>query len=232
MAEPGNSTEQKATGKGIAQAAHGGMATVIMVETNNEKQTMDEPRQDTPPSKSQAWVWLVAFAGLLIILGLLLWQLPQISRYGITFLPGFVVYVMTGLVAAGFTFGALRSYARVSGQQFGLAIDAGGPAAMCLIVMFAGMYGGAAKETFGFSVYIEEAQTQAAVKTGGSATLQLDEPKNRAFQDGHARFTDIDARWRDKPLDLVIEADGYEPAHATIKLDEDGQVFRFGLKKN
>ncbi|MCP4702193.1 MAG: CHAT domain-containing protein, partial [Gammaproteobacteria bacterium] len=151
------------------------------------------------------------FAGLLLTLGILLWQLPQIASYDLG-APVFIVYVLVSLLAAGIIFGVLRGYGTVKGKKFGAAIEFGGAAAMCLCVLFAGMHFENKKsDVFEITVYlIGDDDKKTLIKVPGTAALLLDEPKNVSFAEGHAIFSKIPAKNLGENISLSVEVNGYE----------------------
>jgi hypothetical protein len=86
---------------------------------------------------------IIAFVGLVIALGVgyyLVKNLPRLTSHGAGQQAYYVLLVILAITAAGFLFGALRSAASLTGSQFGLAIDLGGPAALFFLVVIGGFY--------------------------------------------------------------------------------------------
>src|SRR5262245_57333767 len=87
-----------------------------------------------------AYVFITLF-GLVIVLAVgyfILKRLPQIISQGVFQQVYFIVLVIVALIPAGYLFGALRSSASLTGNEFGLAIELGGPAALFFLVVIAG----------------------------------------------------------------------------------------------
>ncbi|MCP4699852.1 MAG: sel1 repeat family protein [Gammaproteobacteria bacterium] len=171
------------------------------------------------------------FTGVLIALGLLLWQLPKISSYDLG-APVFVVYVLVSLFAAGITFGVLRGYGSLKGEKFGLAIEFGGAASMCLIVLLAGMlFEGKESDVFEITVYFhEEGKQTKLVKTSGTATLLLDEPKKDSTTKGYVVFSKIPAKNLGENISLSVDVDGYEANPLNEAFERSKRIY-VALKK-
>ncbi len=144
-------------------------------------------------SRSTPIVFVGLFTGLLITLGILLWQLPKISSYvtlGVLLwqLPKispyglgtsiFIVYVLVSLLAGGITFGIFRSYAAIKEKKkFRLAVELGGAIAIWLSVLFAGMYF-AGKESNVFEITILKLAEQGDADTQFNLGMMYGEGQN------------------------------------------------------
>ena len=74
-------------------------------------------------------IWLYAFLALgsficaLVLIGLMLWNVALLSRFGLTGNFYYLILLPLGLAVAAFLFGALRSWAHYSGKALGGALD-------------------------------------------------------------------------------------------------------------
>ncbi|MCP4702956.1 MAG: GTP-binding protein [Gammaproteobacteria bacterium] len=200
---------------------------IIMAEVPKEKQI------EKPSAGMSVGLSAGLFTGLLVVLGILIWQLPRISQYNLG-APGFVVYAVTGLVAAFVTFGLLRSTGKVRGKKFGLMLEFGGPAALFFAVLLTGLaYESRGGDNFEITVYIQEESSKKLITKPGFAMLLLDELKKEPFGDGHVIFSKIPARYTGADIPLQIEVEGYEMAGKfEEKFAASKTSFRVFLRKN
>src|ERR1039458_5757042 len=75
----------------------------------------------------------------LIVLWVIIWKAPLLTKFGLTGYFVFVAYVLLGLCVAGVLFGVLKSYAVYHSKQWGLTVDLSGPVVGFLLTIVLGI---------------------------------------------------------------------------------------------
>lgn len=152
----------------------------------------------------------------LILLALLLWNADKLVALGLAGNLYYLVLLPLGLSVAAFLFGALRSYARYRGKQFGGVVELGGPVVAFVIVLILGFSLPAPALPFSLTVYVHGPNGPQDLALRGSGYLMLDtggERKRRPIgNDGEVVFSEIPANFRGQEVPIALDADGYELA--------------------
>jgi len=164
---------------------------------------------------------LSSFLGFLVLLGLLLWKAEKLAALGLTGNFYYLLLVMMGLTAAGFLFGALRSYANYSGQHFGGRLELGGGVVVFLLVIILGFYLLPASLNFPLTVYVHGVvgPQDLILKSSGYVLLDLggDRRREPIGEKGQAFFPEIPSNFRGQPVNVSLDAPGYELANPAQK---------------
>jgi hypothetical protein len=151
-------------------------------------------------------------SGLLVaMVGLLIWQLPRIHQYGSRAVT-FVIYVVVGLIAAVITFGVLRSFGNVRGQQLGMAFEFGGAAALFVVVLLLGLhFESSSVSSFSVTLMLHEQGDKSRIVTkDGKITLYLPEgAKTFEIQRGATQIQDLAPEDRGITVRYLVEVEGY-----------------------
>jgi hypothetical protein len=169
--------------------------------------------------------WLV---GLLLVVGLLLWQLPRLRQYN-SEVPTVIAYVITGVIPAILLFGTMKSTGMVKGKRFGTMFEFGGSAALAIVVTGGGLwYESKWRPTeFAFAVYFHwEGKSNSLVEKPGKLILFLDEPKEVAINNGYAAPQRIPAKWNGQKVGYSIVIEGLVEAepHGDMVLEPDQRL--------
>jgi hypothetical protein len=100
---------------------------------------MAAPNRTTPSSANALALLAICIALLLLALGAFIWELRDPDRPDLGVLT-IVLFVILGLVVAASTFGILQSSATISGTQIRTRWVVGGPAAIVVLFLAAGIY--------------------------------------------------------------------------------------------
>lgn len=169
------------------------------------------PADDLPFARIAIY-FSVLLAFLAALIGVLIWQLPKLHRFGDRTVV-FVISAVVGLVAALVTFGALRSYGRVSGHSLGVGFEFGGPAALFVLVLLLGTRV-PKRDTKPFTLTVilhEGAHSRGVVAVEGTISLLLPNGAlQNAVKNGQAVFESLDAEYRNHSVDYLISVPGYK----------------------
>jgi len=180
-------------------------------------------RRRTPSSQPESWrqiapfavVSLGCFLGALILIALMLWKADLLAKWQLTGPFYYLVLLPLGLMAAGFLFGVLRSYARYSGRHFGGVVELGGPVVLFALTIVGGFVLPRPVANFPLTVYVhgEGGPQNLILRNQGSVLLQLGGyPRSERIGDkGQAIFPEIPASFRDQLVTVLLDADGFEP---------------------
>jgi hypothetical protein len=141
----------------------------------------------------------------------------------------FVLLILLGLSAAAFLFGALRSTARLTGQQFGYEIELGGPVVIAVLVVAGGFYVAKQPDDFYFVVQLRNGESQVIPDVADS-TIRVDFSANHElhrFSDGQAIFLHVPMNFRNAEVPIEFNSPRYslkEPKKAKMILD-NGLVY-------
>ncbi len=127
------------------------------------------------------------------------------SNHNTFYIVYYFMLCALGLCAALVLFGVLRSYARTSGTQLGFKIEAGGAAALFIIVLLLGwMFIPTPDATFTVTVFVHGPGGQADMPLRNQGKVFLDLGGKRDVvaigESGQAVFTEVPGRFRGKPV--------------------------------
>ena len=94
---------------------------------------------------------LISFGCGAVVLALLLWKADVLTRLGLVGKVYYVALLPLGLCAAGFLFGAMRSFAGYKGEHLGGVLELGGPVVAFVLVVGGGFFLGAATLNLSFN---------------------------------------------------------------------------------
>ena len=159
-------------------------------------------------------VLLVSNARLLVSLGL------EGRFYYLILLP-------LGLAVTGVLFGAFRSVALYRGQQFGGALELGGPIVGFALVMIGGFYLPPPASNFPLTVYLHGSggPQDLPLRNHGKVLLDLggDRRSEPIGDKGQAFFPEIPANFRGQKVNVALDVSGYERREkGPIQLDATG----------
>ncbi len=139
----------------------------------------------------------------------------------------YIIIIPFGLVAAGFLFGALKSYARANGKNIHGTLEFGGPAMIFVLLMYSGIYfqnNFTEHGTFSLYIYFYGDQAKATKLTGGEVQFITNgSPIIKAIDnEGHVSISyPADARGRKINIDPNIDSYQKNQIAATIPEDSD-----------
>src|SRR6266853_6497144 len=100
------------------------------------KASKQEPAQQPLSAKVYAWMALVAAVLGVFLLFFYIYLVPRLIQGGIQKQVFYILLFPWGLCCAMALFGAMRSYARLTSNQLGWALELGGPVVLfCLVVV-------------------------------------------------------------------------------------------------
>jgi hypothetical protein len=136
---------------------------------------------------------------------------------------------------AAFLFGALRSYARYRGKQFGGVLELGGPVVAFVIVLILGFWLPAPASNFPLTVYVHGAGGPQDLVLRGSGYIILDiggdRRKRPIGNDGEALFPEVPANFRGQEVLVALDAHGYELADPHQKAHLTGSSVYVAVRK-
>lgn len=190
------------------------------------------PREDPPPPPpppgpppSVSWTGVLILAGcIVILLGVSLWQADRIRRFDLG-VVAIVIYVLLGLIAAVVLFGQLKSSGLLKGNAFGTQIEFGGPAAVVIVFLLAGINLRGGDPFTAQFVFNDVKEHDKRVPVAGQIEITL---KSRMFADvknGYADMPGIPHNRRGDVVTLVDKLeDGYAVTNRQITLDPDNPI--------
>jgi hypothetical protein len=186
------------------------------------------------PPRRRGWSEIAPYAVLsfgsflcfLVLLGLMLWKVELLAALGLTGNFYYPLLVLLGLTVSGFLFGALRSYASYSGQHFGGKLELGGGVVVFLLVVILGFRLLPASVNFPLTVYVHgvAGPQDLILKDSGYVLLDLggDRRREPIGEKGQAFFAEIPSNFRGQPVNVSLDATGYELANPAQKHVLDG----------
>lgn len=136
----------------------------------------------------------------------------------------YVALIPIGLCAAGFLFGALRSYATWTGKVLGGWLDLGGPVVAVFLVILLGFWLVDNPTTFSLAVYVQgvKGKQDRPLRDEGEVVMRLSQNSRskNIDSDGKALFTEIPPSFRGQQVPIWVEHKDYEAAGDTeVNLD-------------
>jgi hypothetical protein len=138
----------------------------------------------------------------------------------------YLILVPLGLAAAAFLFGALRGYAKYSGQVLSGNLELRGPAVLFLLVVVLGMYANRATE-FSLTVRVHGPGGAADVLKEGALTVYLGNVQrtSQIGGDGEAIFNGVPASMIGQKARVLASVRGYELASTdSVMIPESGVI--------
>lgn len=170
---------------------------------------------------------IIAFVGLVLGLGLLVFYVYQVPRLVETSSQSQVYYLLLipwALACAAFLFGAMRSYGRFTHKHLGNALELGGPVVLFALVLVGGFkLVPAAPATFDLTVRPHGADNADPVINHGKVTIELDTVRRTEAIDsaGEANFKGIPPRFKGATVRVLPKVEGYEEKWQRHKLSGD-----------
>jgi hypothetical protein len=131
----------------------------------------------------------------------------------------YFLLVILGLSSAAFLFGAMRSSATLRGEQYGYALDLGGPAVIFVLVVVGGFYLIKESDDFSMAVRLQPAD-QIADSMDTFILIDLDTVRVRkVFSSGEVIIPGVPARFRNAEIPMSLESH-------SLKLQDSKQTFR------
>jgi len=174
---------------------------------------------------------ITALIGLVIALWVgryLVRNLAQLTSQGAGQQAYYVLLVILGMTSAVFLFGALRSTASLTGNQFGWAVDLGGPAALFFLVVIAGFYlTKPTSEEFPLTVRLQGAEPPSELAK--EAWIIVDLAKRERVQVpaiGEATINAVPTRFRNARVRISLESPRYRinSPEASYQIPADGII--------
>jgi hypothetical protein len=193
------------------------------------------PADSDQPMSAKSYA-LIALVGLGIAVGLLVFYIAEVPRLVQTGTGDKVFYLLLipwGLASAAFLFGAMRSYARLTGNPFGNAIELGGPVVLFCLVVVGGfkLVPPAQDPTFDLTVRVHGEDSPSPMIDNGKITLELDTVRRLESIDaaGEANFKGVPVAYRASTLRILPQVDGYVSEWQSVKLE--GKALDLSLVK-
>lgn len=169
----------------------------------------------TPPSISAKGYGMMALIALLIGIGLLVYYVEEVPNLppNVRNQVYYVVLFPSAIACAVALFGAMRSYARLTAKQPGIALELGGPVVLFVLILWGGFYVvPPPRDTFDLTVRAHSADGSVPVIKSGSVTLELDNnrPTRSLAPDGEADFKGVPAKFLGTTIRILPQVDGYE----------------------
>jgi hypothetical protein len=165
----------------------------------------------SPKISQLKWVYI---SGVVFLVALICAALLIAFAGKVSFIPNslyFVVLIPLGLVAAGFLFGAMRSYAKFSGTTSRGTLELAGPVVVFCLVVLGGLLLANPVSTFALTVRVFGPGGQADIVRSGTLTADLGSRRDtRAISaEGEVVFADIPTALAGKPIRLLPQVPGY-----------------------
>jgi hypothetical protein len=154
---------------------------------------------------------LIAFVcSGIVIAALIIWY-DRFSLLGFTRPIYFVILVALGLCAAGFLFGALRSYAKYTGTVLNGTLELGGPVVALMLLVMAGLVFAPPSDFFDLVVRLHGPGGVTDSITTGEVTVAVGRitQKARAGTDGQFHFTDLPSSIATSEVLVMPDVKGY-----------------------
>ncbi|MEP6712867.1 MAG: hypothetical protein ABJA37_10645 [Ferruginibacter sp.] len=134
----------------------------------------------------------------------------------------FFLLVIIGLVCAAFLSGAMKSHAKYTGQAYGGTLELGGPILVLVILIFTGYKFMPKKDSFTLKFTVFGTASKDELINAGQLKILLSKPDSQRIENGFVSFTDVDTKYRGKPIDIIANAPGYYSLGESIAIpDED-----------
>lgn len=186
-----------------------------------------------PPPKIAPMKW-VYFTGAVFLL-LFAAVIAFILAAGRLTIPNGLYYfilILLGLGAAGFLFGAMRSFARYKGQSSYGNLELGGPVVVLALVVIGGFYANRAA-TFSLTVRVHGPGGPADVIREGRLIADLAGVRRSTEigSDGEVVFADVPAALDGQPVRLIPEVPGYEPPTSDLSVIPESHIIELALAR-
>jgi hypothetical protein len=218
------------------------MSIKDMIPQNDSKQVSSGPNGPRP-SRKGAWNEIAPYAALslgsflcgLVMVLLLLWKADILTKLGLVGYFYYLVLLPLGLSAAGFLFGALKSYGRYRGQQLRGTLELGGPVVGALLVILLGFLLPPPATNFALTIYVHGEVGLHDMVLKGSDYVLIDigsERRREPIGDkSQAFFPEIPASFRGQQVNILLESDSYELVHPGQRPRLDGTSLYLAVRK-
>jgi hypothetical protein len=188
------------------------------------------------PSKQKqlgglTWVYITGI-GFAISLAAAILLMARVDRTNLPDGLYYLILVPLGLSAAAFLFGALRGYAKYSGQVLAGNLELRGPAVLFLLVIILGFYANRATD-FSLTVRVHGPGGPADVIKDGSLTVYLGNVQrtSQIGDDGEAIFNGVPSAMIGERVRVLPSVRGYELTTVdSVTIPESG-VIEIGLAR-
>ena len=185
-------------------------------------------------------IWLYAllslgsFIGALVLIGLMLWNVALLSRFGLTGNFYYLILLPLGLAVAAFLFGTLRSWAHYSGKALGGALELGGPIVGFLLVVILGFVLPSPQTNFSLTVYVHgpEGPQHLVLTNQGFVMLDLggDRRQEPIGNKAQVVFAEIPASYRGQDVYISLISTEFESVETNPR-SLDGNTLYLPIRK-
>lgn len=183
------------------------------------------------PVTSLSWV-LISAAGFLVFIGVALFFVFFNDKLNNISLPlYYFLLVITGLIAAAFLSGALKSHAKYTGNAYGGTVELGGPVVVFALIVYMGYVFRPTPGYANLKVTVFGSETNSELINSGMVKILLNKPDSQRIENGLAEFTDIPTSFEGKEVVVIPEVDGYYSVAQHIKVNSDNIPVELHLAK-
>ena len=177
-----------------------------------------------------AWAAISAagFIFSLLVTLLLYWGAPRITRYGLTRTFFFSSLIALGLCAAGFLFGALRSYAHYKAQTHIGVLELGGPVVVFLLVVLIGIRVAGPSASLNLVVRVHGPRGIDDTIRTGSILIDIgtDRRAREIGTNGEVQFNQIPISFTDQKILVIPQVPDYAPKNTSpVSIPSDGVIY-------
>jgi hypothetical protein len=177
------------------------------------------------------WVY-IAGAGFALSLAAAILLMAVVGRTNLPDGLYYLILIPLGLACAAFLFGALRGYAKYSGQVFAGNLELRGPVVLFLLVILLGMYANRATD-FSLTVRVHGPGGPADVIRNGTLTVYLGNVQRtvQIGEDGEAIFNGVPSSLIGQKVRVLPSARGYEFTTSDSVMVPESRVIEIGLAR-
>ncbi len=176
------------------------------------------------------WV-IISFIGFIVSLVALFLILSLVTSDALGKFSGILFYIVLipfGLVAAGFLFGALKSYAKASGKNIHGTLELGGPVVIFVLLVYGGIYfqnNFEEADTFSLHVYFYGDANKAKKLTGGEVRFITNgSPITKTIDNEGQVSISYPTNIRGKQINIDPNIEGYQKNQIAATIPENGDI--------
>ncbi len=143
----------------------------------------------------------------------------------------FFLLVIIGMVCAAFLSGAMKSHAKYTGQVYGGTLELGGPILVLVVLIFLGYKFMPKKDSFTLKFTVFGSASKAELINNGQLKILLNKPDSQRIENGFVSFTDVDTKYRGKPIDIIANAPGYYSLGQSVPIPEEDNPIELHLQR-